>query len=131
VQASVLHRRPEMFDFYRWGDFEGYHRMADWVRVNTPASSIVGTRSTYVFHFWSRRQVLWLPSVEPGASDSTIAAGARRQGMTYVTADSIAGAADSALFTTLARDHRDFAQVYAERRNRVYRVLPESAESSR
>jgi hypothetical protein len=48
-----------------------------------------------------------------------------------VTTDSIAGAADSALFATLARDRRDFAQVYAERRNRVYRVLPESTDTSR
>jgi 4-amino-4-deoxy-L-arabinose transferase-like glycosyltransferase len=131
VQASVLHRQPEMFDFYRWGDFEGYRQMAEWMRVNTPPTGVVATRSTYVFHLWSRHPVLWLPAVEPGASDSAIAATARRQGMAYVTTDSIAGAADSALFATLARDRRDFAQVYAERRNRVYRVLPESADTSR
>jgi 4-amino-4-deoxy-L-arabinose transferase-like glycosyltransferase len=131
VQASVLHRQPEMFDFYRWGDFAGYRRMGEWVRANTPASGIVGTRGTYVFHVWSRRKVLWLPYVEPGASDSTIAATIRKQGMTYITADSIAGAADSTLFATLARDDRDFARVYADRRNRVYRVLSEPAEPPR
>jgi 4-amino-4-deoxy-L-arabinose transferase-like glycosyltransferase len=128
VQASVLHRQPEMFDFYRWGDFAGYRRMAEWIRVNTPESGIVSTRGAYVFHVWSRRHVLWLPNVEPGASDSMIAATARQQGISYMTTDSIAGA-DSTLFATLARDRRDFAQVYAERRNRVYRVLPESNTS--
>jgi 4-amino-4-deoxy-L-arabinose transferase-like glycosyltransferase len=126
VQASVLHRRPEMFDFYRWGDFRGYRRMAEWVRASTPASSVIGTRATYIFHIWSRRQVLWLPYAEPGAADSAIAATARREGMSYITSDSIAGAADSALFAVLARDHRDFARVYAERGNRVYRVLPDT-----
>jgi 4-amino-4-deoxy-L-arabinose transferase-like glycosyltransferase len=130
VQASVLHRQPEMFDFYRWGDFTGYRGMAEWVRVNTPASGIVATRGTYVFHLWSHRRVLWLPYVAPGASDSTIAAAARQQGLTYVTTDSTA-AGDTALFAALARDHRDFAEVYAERRNRVYRVLPAYADSAR
>jgi 4-amino-4-deoxy-L-arabinose transferase-like glycosyltransferase len=123
VQASVLHRQPEMFDFYRWGDFRGYQRMAEWTRANTPASSVIGTRGAYVFHFWSRRRVLWAPYTSPGSNDSAIAATARQQGMDYVTTDGIA-AADSALFAALARDNRDFARVYEDGRNMVYRVLP-------
>jgi 4-amino-4-deoxy-L-arabinose transferase-like glycosyltransferase len=122
VEASVVHRKPEMFDFYRWGDFRGYQRMAEWTRANTPASSVIGTRGAYIFHFWSRRQVLWLPDIPRGSSDSVIAATVRRQGMGYVTTDSIA-AADSSLFAALARDTRDFAPLYEHDRNIVYRVL--------
>jgi hypothetical protein len=97
--------------------------MAEWTRANTPASSVIGTRGAYVFHFWSRRRVLWAPYTSPGSNDSAIAATARQQGMDYVTTDGIA-AADSALFATLARDNRDFARVYEDGRNMVYRVLP-------
>lgn len=130
VQASVLHRQPEMFDFYRWGDFRGYQRMAVWTRANTPAPSVIGTRGPYIFHFWSRRQVLWLPYIPPGSSDSMIAATVRQQGMGYITTDSIA-AADSALFAALARDNRNFARLYEDGRNVVYRVLPRAGGVSR
>ena len=123
VEASVVHRKPEMFDFYRWGDFRGYQRMATWTRANTPASSVIATRGAYIFHFWSRRQVLWLPAVPPGGSDSVIAATVRQQGIGYVTTDSIA-AADSVLFAALARDSLDFTRIYEDGRNVVYRVLP-------
>lgn len=122
VQASVLHQRPEMFDFYQYGDFLGYQRMADWARMHTPPSSVFGTRSTYIFHFFSRRRTLWLPWVPPGSSDSVIGAEARRQAMSYVTTDGTAGVADSALFAAFARDTIDFERVYEDDRNRVYRV---------
>jgi 4-amino-4-deoxy-L-arabinose transferase-like glycosyltransferase len=130
VQASVLHRRPEMFDFYRWGDFRGYQRMAEWTRANTPDSSVIGTRGPYVFHIWSRRRVLWLPDITSGTDDSVIAATVRQRGMGYVTTDGTA-AADSTLFTAFARDNRDFARLYEDGRNAVYRVLPDDGGASR
>ena len=122
VEASVVHRRPEMFDFYQYGDFVGYQRMADWARTHTSPSSIFGTRSTYIFHFFSRRLTLWLPWVPPGSPDSLVGAEARRQAMSYVTTDGTAGVADSALFATFARDTMDFERVYEDHQNRVYRV---------
>lgn len=122
AQASVLHRRPEMFDFYQYGDFVGYQRMADWARAHTAPSSVFGTRNTYIFHFFSRRLTLWLPWVPPGSPDSLVGAEARRQAMSYVTTDGTAGVADSALFATFARDTIDFERVYEDQQNRVYRV---------
>jgi len=130
VQASVLHRQPEMFDFYRFGDFRGYQRMAEWTRANTPASSVIGTRGPYIFHIFSRRRVLWLPDVTHGTDDSVIAAAVRQRGMGYVTTDGTA-AADSTLFAAFARDDRDFARLYEDGRNVVYRVLPPGEGAAR
>jgi hypothetical protein len=75
VQASVLHREPEMFDYDRYTDADGYGRMGEWVRAHTPAGSVVAAGDTYLFHFWSRPLTVWLPAAEPG-SDADLAAAA-------------------------------------------------------
>jgi hypothetical protein len=92
------------------------------LRTHTSPSSVFGTRSTYIFHFFSRRLTLWLPWVPLGSPDSLVGAEARRQAMSYVTTDGTAGVADSALFATFARDTIDFERVYQDHQNRVYRV---------
>jgi hypothetical protein len=50
VQASVLHREPEMFDYDRYTDADGYGRMGEWVRAHTPAGTVVAAGDTYLFH---------------------------------------------------------------------------------
>ena len=126
AQASVLRREPEMFDYDRYTDADGYRRMGEWVRAHTPAGSVVAASNTYIFHFWSRRLTVWLPDVPPGG-EAGVAAAARAQRLAFVAVDSATLAARGPLPTALARDTAAFALVYDAGWNRVYAVRPTRA----
>jgi hypothetical protein len=122
VQASVLRAEPEMFDYARYTDADGYRRMGEWVRAHTDPRGVVAASNSYIFHFWSRRQTVWLPT--PADDGAGLAEAARGDRLAYVALDSVTIAQRGALSRALARDTASFALVYDAGWNRVYQVRP-------
>jgi hypothetical protein len=123
VEASFLHRKPEMFDYDRYVDADGYRAMAQWLRDHSLPDSIVSTRNTYIFHLWARRHVVWRPDL-PGGGDGAVLAGLRAAGVDYVTAERLDDPETLALHAFIGRHPADFARVYVQDGNAVYALRP-------
>jgi hypothetical protein len=127
VRASVLDVEPEMFDYYRYSDAAGLRVMAQWAGRHTPANSVVGTNSAYLFHYWSRRQVTWLPEVDLSADQDEIVRELRSSGVNYLAGDTTQfSPLIEALRDIVPRRRADLELVYAVGGQRMYRIRPES-----
>lgn len=123
VEASILHRKPEMFDYDRYVDADGYRAMAQWLHDHSPDDSIVSTRNTYIFHIWARRHVVWRPDL-PGGGDGAVLAGLRAAGVDYLTAESLDDPETRAVQAFIGRHPADFTRVYMRDGAAIYALRP-------
>lgn len=122
ARASILHVRPEMFDYRRFGEFESHWAMARWARSHIPPGSVVATPQPYAFYFWSRLQVTWLPYVAEGSGERVAVRAVRAANVDYVALDDAGRSEEPALAAALERNPDDFVRVYRKGPNAMYRV---------